>query len=147
MAEKTIEIDFDGYGVRDSISDIAQFPFPVAVEYTKYGTIKFTYTDKFDVKRILKSGDYTHVFWRDGSKTTVKRQEGAVDNPYSAFTAALAIKIYGNNSAVNCLIDRTYEEQYRDPDTGKMKKCNTPEDRKKLRKYMKERMKREQESD
>ena len=98
-------------------------------------------------KRILRSEDYTHVFWMDGTKTTVKRQEGAVDNPYSAFTAALAIKIYGNNSAVNRLIDRTYEEQYRDPDTGKMKKCNTPEDRKKLRKYMKERKKREKESD
>ena len=44
--------------------------------------------------RILQSGNRTIVFWNDGTKTIVKRAEDEADNPYVAFTAALAIKTY-----------------------------------------------------
>lgn len=58
-------------------------------------------------KRILKNGPATIVFWDTGDKTIVKLRPGDTDNPYAAFTAALAKKIYGNNSKVNRVIKKT----------------------------------------
>lgn len=40
----------------------------------------------------------TVVFWTDGTKTVVRCPEGKPYDEYSAFCAALAKKIYGNNS-------------------------------------------------
>ena len=57
--------------------------------------------------RILKSGDRTIVFWKDGTKTIVKRAEDEEDNDYAAYTAALAIKIHGSNSALKRIVKRT----------------------------------------
>ena len=57
-------------------------------------------------KRILRSGPATIVFWEDGTKTIVKLSNGEEDNAYTAFTAALARKIYGSNSAVKRLINQ-----------------------------------------
>ena len=62
-------------------------------------------------KRILRSGDRTIVFWEDGTKTIVKLGDGEVDSPYTAFTAALAIKIFGSNSAVNRLVKKKVQQQ------------------------------------
>ena len=56
------------------------------------------------VKRILRSGPATIVFWEDGDKTVVKRQSGEPDDPYVAFCAAVAIRIYGNNSKLKRMI-------------------------------------------
>ena len=55
--------------------------------------------------RILKSSPATIVFWDDGTKTVVKRMKGKVDDPFVAFTAALAKKYYGSNSKICKLID------------------------------------------
>lgn len=52
------------------------------------------------VKRILKSGNRTIVFWSDDTKTIVKRADDEPDNDYAAFTAALGVKIYKTNSAL-----------------------------------------------
>lgn len=68
--------------------------------------IKFQLVAKPQVSRILKSGDRTIVFWTDGTKTIVKRSNDERDSDYAAFTAALAIKIFGSNSAVKRLIER-----------------------------------------
>lgn len=57
--------------------------------------------------RILKSGNRTIVFWDDGTKTIVKRAEDEQDNDYAAFTAALGIKLYGSNSALKRIAERT----------------------------------------
>lgn len=57
--------------------------------------------------RILKSGNRTIVFWADGTKTIVKRAEDEEDNDYAAFTAALGIKLYGSNSALKRIVERT----------------------------------------
>lgn len=62
-------------------------------------------------KRILKSGPCTIVFWQDGTKTMVRRAADEVDNDYSAFTAALAIKIFGSNSAVKRTVKNKLVEQ------------------------------------
>lgn len=55
-------------------------------------------------KKIIKSGDRTIVFWKDDTKTIVKRSDDTADDLYSAFTAALAIKIYGSNSQVKKIL-------------------------------------------
>ena len=60
-------------------------------------------------KRILRSGNRTIVFWEDGSKTIVKLCEDCEDNPYDAFTAALAKKIFGTNSALKRMIAKKLE--------------------------------------
>lgn len=49
---------------------------------------------------IYKNGRNTTVKWEDGTVTTVKRAEDTPDDEYSAFTAALAIKALGTNTAV-----------------------------------------------
>ena len=69
--------------------------------------MKINYKDKFTPKRIIKSGDRTIVFWKDDTKTIVKRFENAEDNDYSAFCAALAIKLFGNNSQVKKIVRST----------------------------------------
>lgn len=61
--------------------------------------------------RILRSGDRTIVFWNDGTKTIVKRSPDEADNDYIAFTAALAIKMYGSNSKLRRLIRDKLEVQ------------------------------------
>lgn len=58
------------------------------------------------VERILKSGNRTIVFWKDGTKTIVKRAEDEADNDYAAFTAALGIKLYGSNSALKRVVSK-----------------------------------------
>lgn len=64
-------------------------------------TPDFHYVDeKYVPSKILKSGTATIVFWKDGTKTVVKLPEGDTPDDYSAFTAALAIKIFGTNTKV-----------------------------------------------
>lgn len=71
----------------------------------------FTSKESYTVSRILKSGPYTHVFWEDGTKTTVRRSPDEPDNDYAAFTAALAIKMYGSNSALKRMLKQKVEVQ------------------------------------
>lgn len=61
---------------------------------------------KIEPKRILQNGPVTVVFWGDGTKTIVRRSENNADDPYSAFCAALAKKIYGNNSRVKKILEK-----------------------------------------
>ncbi len=62
-------------------------------------------------RRIYKGGRKMVVLWRDGTKTVVERAEGEPDSAYAAFTAALAIKIYGSNSRVRKIVETTEEPQ------------------------------------
>ena len=69
------------------------------------------YTPSFYiVKRIIKNGPAMVVFWKDGTKTVVKRRKGDKDNVYYAFCAALAKKVYGNNSKVNHIVKDIVDE-------------------------------------
>lgn len=95
--------------------------------------------------RILQSGNRVIVFWDDDSKTVVKRSDDTDDDIYGAFTAALAIKVYGSNSQVNRIIDRKHE--HIDKVNGKPYVVSDYEKRKRVRKWMKEKQKREQKSD
>lgn len=68
-------------------------------------------SSKYTPIRILKSGAVTIVFWYDGTKTIVKLQAGEQPDDYSAFTAALAKKVFGSNSNVKKIIKNITEIQ------------------------------------
>ena len=72
-------------------------------------------TEIFVPLRIVRNGIATIVFWNDGTKTIVKRGEDEEDSEYSAFTAALAIKLYGSNSAVKRIVAETKEQKKQRP--------------------------------
>ena len=61
--------------------------------------------------RIIYNGPATIVFWDDGTKTVVKRAKKDKDNKYNAFCAALAIKLYGSNSAVSRYVNSGITEK------------------------------------
>lgn len=61
--------------------------------------------------KIIYNGPATIVFWEDGTKTIVKRAKGERNNRYNAFCAALAKKLYGNNSTVNRFVKSGKEEK------------------------------------
>lgn len=63
-------------------------------------------SDAFEPVKIIKSGECTIVFWKDNSKTIVRRDPEDADNLHTAFCAALAKKIFGSNTAVKKTIDR-----------------------------------------
>ncbi len=71
--------------------------------------------DDFTPEKILKNGSATIVFWKDGSKTIVKRSADDAPDDYAAFTAALAIKIFGSNSGLKKVLkDKTVIQQHRE---------------------------------
>lgn len=53
----------------------------------------------------------TTVMWADGTHTTVKKAKGTKDDIYSAVSAALAIKVYGNNSRFKKMIEEKTQTQ------------------------------------
>lgn len=77
-------------------------------DWQKNGSLIAPYTPK----NIIKSEDgiATIVFWNDGTKTVVKRGKNDQDSDYDAFTAALAIKIFGSNTAVNKIVKGTTKQ-------------------------------------
>ena len=58
----------------------------------------------FTPQRVLRHGIATIVFWQDGTKTVVKRHADEPDNEYTAFCAALAIKVFGSNSQIKSVL-------------------------------------------
>lgn len=66
---------------------------------------------EFTPKHIIhnRKTDETIVIWMDGTRTTVRPMMGVPHSPYSAFTAALAKKVYGSNTKVNKIVAKTFE--------------------------------------
>lgn len=80
-------------------------------EYSKRSSVRSAKTVYTPI-RILRSGPATIVFWEDGTKTVVKFCAGETeDSAYAAFTAALAIKIFGSNSKLKKIVKTLTEEQ------------------------------------
>lgn len=63
-----------------------------------------------EVKKIIKNGPATIVFWTDGTKTIVKLQAGDQDDIYAAFTAALAKKVFGSTSKARKIMEKALKE-------------------------------------
>lgn len=70
-------------------------------------------------EKIIHNGPVTIVFWPDKTKTVVKCSENDIYDPFDAFTAALAKKIYGTTSSVKTMLKKVTIEQ-------KPKKKNVP---------------------
>lgn len=62
-------------------------------------------TIRFTVDKIYLNGSHTCVVWKDGTKTVVNCADGDYYDEYAAFTAALAKKIYGNNTALKRMLE------------------------------------------
>lgn len=63
------------------------------------------------VKKIVRNGPATIVFWEDGTKTIVKRAEGTKDDIYMAFCSAFTKKMLGNNSRIKRVIFKNLIEE------------------------------------
>lgn len=63
------------------------------------------------VKKIVRNGPATIVFWDDGTKTIVKRAEGTKDDIYMAFCSAFTKKMLGNNSRIKRIIFKNLIEE------------------------------------
>lgn len=63
-------------------------------------------TINFRVKKIMHNGPATIVFWKDGTKTVVRLKDGDKYDPYAAFTAAVAKRLYGKTVKISEIVDR-----------------------------------------
>ena len=68
------------------------------------------------VSRIIESGNATIVFFEDGNKVVVRRSKDTAPNLYEAVSAAIAIKLYGSNSAFKRAIDHHTDAYLREQD-------------------------------
>lgn len=75
---------------------------PKKVEKIDYSALYVSYGPgkKYRPKRIIQNGPATIVFWKDGTKTIVKKSPDSPDDIYYAFCSALAKKMYKTNSAL-----------------------------------------------
>ena len=75
-------------------------------------------------KRIIFNNPATIVFWEDGTKTVVKLSKGEKFNSYNAFCAALAKKIFENNSRVRAIVKSGVNQHMKDANKKKTKKTS-----------------------
>lgn len=61
------------------------------------------------IKKIRHEGRSTTIFWVDGTKTTVRAMQDEPYDSYSAFTAAVAKKLFGSTSMAKRIHDRLDE--------------------------------------
>ncbi len=78
---------------------------PVTKNATEYSDLIYK------PERIIYNNPATIVFWKDGTKTVVKKSPKEKFNAYNAFCAALAKKIYGNNSQVQKIVNSGINQQ------------------------------------
>ena len=88
--------------------DWAQKGLKCLAEYYDNNSLRMqSIKQNYHPSRIIKNEKATVVFWDDGSKTIVKRSANDPDDDYAAFTAAFAIKMFGSNSKVHRIADKT----------------------------------------
>lgn len=76
-----------------------------------------------EVKKIIHSGLWTIVTWEDGTLTKIKMEDDGHYDEYAAFTAALAKKVYGNNSKVHKILETKTVEQKQKSKKKEDSKC------------------------
>ena len=77
--------------------------------------------------KIVFNNPATVVFWKDGTKTVVKRQKGTPFNKYYGYLAALGKKLHGSTIKVERLIEQIGVEEK--PAKKPRKKCNAPNEK------------------
>lgn len=80
--------------------------------------------DSLIPKRIQKNGPAMIVFWRDGTKTIVRRGDGDPDSDYAAFTAALGIKVFGSNSQLKKIVSMVETQKPKKQKEQKATECS-----------------------
>ena len=65
----------------------------------------------FTPKKIIRNNRTTVVIWDDDTKTIVRCEPNKKYDVYEAFTAALAKKIFGNNTKLKKVIKENFTEQ------------------------------------
>lgn len=83
-----------------------------------YKISKSMLTPTTKVDRIVFNDPATIVFWKDGTKTIVKCSDNENFNPYFGFCAAVAKRVFGNNSQVRKMVESGY---FQDINDGKVK--------------------------
>ena len=88
---------------------------------TKRGFDDMLIADKLRlmVDKIYLNGSHTCVVWRDGTKTVVNCADEDYYDEYAAFTAALAKRIYGNNTALKRMLAKKTVVQKPLPGNGR----------------------------
>ena len=62
---------------------------------------KRTHRERSLVQRVVYNDPATIIFWKDGTKTVVKKQEGDVYDAEKGFMAAYLKKMLGNDNQYN----------------------------------------------
>lgn len=86
------------------------FTFTAKLDGSSYPAL-FAILFGYYPERIIHNGPATIVFWADRTKTVVKCSENDIYDPFDAFTAALAKKIYGTTSSVKTMLKKVTVEQ------------------------------------
>ena len=97
VANNPPSVQIDGKSVFHSVEEFIAELFKPTLDYVP--------------DRILKSGPATIVFWKDGTKTIVKRAADEPDNEYTAFCCALSKKVLGNNNTIKKIIKQKTKHQ------------------------------------
>ena len=63
------------------------------------GDLGYSQADPYEIKDVIFNEPATIVFWKDGTKTVVKCQEGDVFDPEKGLTMAITKKLYGNKGS------------------------------------------------
>lgn len=75
------------------------------------GKLKRHYYALTSPEKIIKNNRTTVVIWSDKTKTIVRCEEGKEYDVYEAFTAALAKKLFQNNSRLKRMIKEKFVSQ------------------------------------
>lgn len=88
-----------------------------------------------EIKKIIHSGDYTHIIWADDSKTSVKKAEDMPYDAYSAFAQAVVKKLYGSTEKAK------FEHELRQHSEKEQKKILTEKEARRARQQKAEKKK------
>lgn len=102
IASKTICVSEDEEVTMNGVSVLDEDCNKRFIDCLKEILIKFAQENC--VKKIVRNGPATIVFWDDGTKTIVKRAEGTKDDIYMAFCSAFTKKMLGTNSRIKRII-------------------------------------------
>ena len=104
---------------------------PASIEYSGYGDNHYTDNEltltlenwikfdkdyiidrKEDIKKVIFNDPATIVYWKDGTKTVVKCQDGDVYDKEKGLAMAIVKKLFGNKGNYNKIFKKYIGEDY-----------------------------------